>query len=49
MARQIFDASAKFHAPGELLTAAKATARHRGVTFSELVRSALRREVREAA
>ncbi|HEY1606576.1 MAG TPA: hypothetical protein VGF77_13370 [Allosphingosinicella sp.] len=50
MKRAIFDTTAKFHAPGRLVEEAKAKAERKGVTFSELVRSALRHELeREAA
>lgn len=48
MNRQVFQATAKFQVTDSLLAAARATAQHRGMTFSELCRGALRRELQES-
>ena len=45
--RGIYDTSAKFRISQRLLEEAEAKAVREGMTFSELVRTALRREVRE--
>lgn len=49
MRQSVHGAVARFRVNEELLSAAEEKARREGMTFSELVRHALRREVREAA
>jgi predicted DNA binding CopG/RHH family protein len=49
MRSNVHDAAARFRVNSDLLTAAEAKARREGMSLSELMRSALRRELREAA
>lgn len=49
MQRQVFDATAKFHVTDAMLAAAREKASEKGMTVSELIRHALRRELRRAA
>lgn len=48
MRQQVFHATAKFQVTDSLLAAARAKAKRDGMTFSELCRSALRRELQGA-
>jgi len=49
MRRQTHDANIYFRAPSSILAQAEAKARREGMSLSELIRHALRRELRDAA
>lgn len=49
MAAQVFDITVRFRVNEALAASAAAKARREGMTLSELIRAALRREMREAA
>jgi hypothetical protein len=49
MRRQTHDATVYFRAPSHIVAAAEERARREGMSLSELIRHALRRELKEAA
>ena len=49
MSAQVHDMTVRFRANNSLVASAAEKARREGMTLSELLRAALRREIREAA